>query len=380
MIDIYELAKKYGTPIFLIDLDKIKENFLRFKKAFPNSIIAYSYKTNFHPEILKTVNDIGGFAEVISPQEIYFAKKTGVAFNKIIYNGLGRDEEDFKKVISNGFFSINLNSIDELEKISKISKNLKKKVEIGIRINPSIKLEKKKSFTKDTKFGITPKDCGKVMKIINDNSFLKLKVIFADMGTNILNPQNYAETFKILDKLAENKIVYMDLGGGFASESVLSKNNKSISDFGEVINKINTKKYKLIFEPGRYLIEDACYCITKILSINNGWVITDIAGNFLIPLVNANYEITLPNGNYKYNFGGNSCFAADIIQKNVKTKKLNMGEILQINNSGAYTFSMRNNLAYPDPLILIKKNDEITEYKKKGSVETIFENMLKDKD
>jgi len=375
-MNINKLAKKYGTPLFIIDLDKIKDNFLRFKKAFPESIIAYSYKTNFHPEILKMLNQLQIFTEVISDQEIFFAKKTGANPNKIIYNGLGRQEEDFKQAILKDFFSININSFDELQRISKVSKKLKKKIKVGFRMSPKIKIEKEKTFMENSKFGIKFEEYKKALEIVENNPFLDLKIIFANVGTNIANPQVYVKSFNFLDKFAKSKIPYIDLGGGFASESILRENKKSIFDFGKEINKINNKKYKLIFEPGRYIVEDACYCITKILSINNKSVILDIAGNFLIPLANANYRVLVSKGNFNYNFGGNLCFGSDIIQENVKTKKLSVGKIMQINNAGAYTFSMKNNLGYSDPTILIKKNNKLIKYREKGNPGAVFKNML----
>lgn len=372
MVDIAKLAKQYGTPIFLIDLDKIKDNFLRFKRAFPDSIIGYSYKTNFHPGVLKKLNEIGGFAEVISPQEIYFAEKTGVSMDKIIYNGVGRQDGDFERVLSKKLFSININSIGELERLSTISD---KKIDMGLRIDPELDIEEKKSFTK-TKFGIKRKDLEKALKIIKENSNLKLKVLHASIGTNIINPSHYVELFKLLDKISDKKTEYLDLGGGFASESIMNENGTSISNFGKMINGVNKNKYKLIFEPGRHLVEDACYCIAKVLSVNDNWVITDIAGNFLVPLANANYRIDLSSGKYEYNFGGNLCFGADIIQKNVKSKKINAGDIIRVNNAGAYTFSMRNNLGNLDPIILIKENGKIRKSKEQMTSKSLFESMI----
>lgn len=372
MIKLNELVKKYGSPLFVIDLDKVKENFLRFNEAFPNAIISYSYKTNFHPEILKKLNELGAFAEVISPQEIYFAEEIDMERNKIIYNGIGRQEENFKKTVLKNFFSININSIGELKRLSLVSK---KRVDIGLRIDPELNIEDKKSFTK-SKFGIKKKDLGKVMKIIDENSNLNLKMLHASLGTNIINPKHYIKLFRLLDKISDKKTEYLDLGGGFASESIMDENGTSISDFGMMINGANKNKYKLIFEPGRHLVEDACYCITKVLSINNNWVITDIAGNFLVPLANANYRIDLPRGKYKYDFAGNLCFGADIIQKGVKSKKLSAGDIVKINNTGAYTFSMRNNLGNLDPIILIKENGKIRKDGKRMTAKSLFERMF----
>lgn len=376
-MDINKLAKKYGTPIFLIDLDKVKENFERFKRAFPNSIVAYSYKTNFHLEILRIMDEFGAFSEVISNQEIFFAEKIGVNPKKIIYDGLGRQKNDFEKAIKKNFFSINLNSIDEIKRLSSVAKRFKKIVEVGIRINPGTGI-REQGFSGDSRFGVKVGELEGALEIINKNKFLKLKILSVHMGTNIIDPPYYIKVFKILDKLAQKGVSYLDLGGGFASENILKENNKSISNFGKSISKMNNGRYKLIFEPGRYIIEDACYCITKVLSINNDWVITDITGNFLIPLANANYRVIVSKGNYKYNFSGNSCFGADVIQKNVKSKRLREGKIIQINNTGAYTFSLRNNMGFPDPVILVKKNNKIMRYKDKTNPEGIFKQMISD--
>ena len=88
---IKELRKEYGDAFYLLDSEQYRNNFLElrdtFRKIYPNFNIAYSYKTNYTPKFCKIVDELGGYAEVVSEMELEIALRVGVKPNRIIWNG-----------------------------------------------------------------------------------------------------------------------------------------------------------------------------------------------------------------------------------------------------------------------------------------------------
>jgi diaminopimelate decarboxylase len=376
-----ELSGRYGTPLFVIDLDKIKENFLRFKKAFGDeAIISYSYKTNYYPQIIKLIDRLGGNPEVVSFMELQFAKKVS-KLNKAIFNGPAKTKEELEFAIKNNIFFINIDNLDELNLLETIAKKLGKKVNVGLRLNPEIDVKGKVSFAvKDSKLGMKKQNFIKAIRIIKASKNLNLRLIHSHIGTQIISPKSYIQVLGVVKKLIDEEklnIDYIDLGGGFANETTLNKNGFSIINLAKEIIKEKKKlrlNQKLIFEPGRHIVEDGCFFISKIMAIKENWIILDVGTNHLIPLMSADYKIRFFDkiGNNKYDFAGNLCFGADVIAKGIKSPNLKVGDILQITNCGAYTLSMSEQFIYPFPTVIVKERGKYKLSLKRKTPQEVF--------
>jgi diaminopimelate decarboxylase len=363
--ELIQLSNKYGTPLFVIDLDKIKENFDRFKKSFGKEvIISYSYKTNYYPKIIKLIDKLGGNPEVVSGMELLFAKEFS-DLKKAIFNGPAKTSEELELAIKESIFLINMDNLDELNLLENIAKKLNKKVNIGIRLNPTIEVEGKVSFaSEDSKLGMKKKEAYKAIEIIKKSKYLNLVAIHIQLGTQIIDPNSYILAIREIKKIISEtdiNIEYIDLGGGFANESLLNEKNLSIKNFAnEIVNEKNKLglNQRLIFEPGRYIVDDACFVISKVMSIKDNWVILDSGVNYLIPLKGSGFRIKFLDNlkTKRYDFAGNLCFGADIIAKDVQSPNLKVGDIVKIENCGAYTLSMSEQFIYPFPTIIIKEN------------------------
>jgi len=387
--NILYLAKKYGTPIFLIDLNKIIENLQRFRNAFKkeqNIIIGYSIKTNYYSEILKKLFEQKVYPEVICDIDYEFSKRSGGDLSKVIFNGPAKTEEELEKAIKNNAFLIIVDSETELDKIEKIALKLDKEVDIGIRINP--KIDFKSPFIGNTKLGIKKKYAKKLIENLRNYKHINLKALHVNIGTQIIDIKAHAQALQYLLNFSRElkndlniNIKYIDLGGGYASETTLNENGLSITDFANEIHKImkqNNSNQTLIFELGRYIVEDACYVISKVISIkeqNDKWVLLDISANYLVPLSTANYKVELVDKSVKtevYNFGGRICYSADIIQKRVKFPKLKEGDIVLVRNTGAYTWSWSANYGDLLPPIIIKENNNYRLTKKRQTLQQVY--------
>lgn len=356
-INFSQLAEKHGTPIFIIDLDKLENKYnMLFQAAFKANI-CYSVKTNPHPAILNVINNLGGKIVVASNKELKHALEHSFHPERIIYHPIADKNTELEYALKNEVFIIIANSINATQKIASICNKLTKPAKIGLRINSKSLLNIK---GEKTKFGISVEDINIAKSIIQSSKFLSLSMLCCHIGTNIYDEKLYSKVFFSLKDLCGGHIEHINIGGGFPSTRTLVELNKNLYQYLNPIVKKITEKDFLYLEPGRFLVEDSCYCISKVVSVNRNWVLLDISSNFLVPLGNADYIINTRFGDYTYNFAGRLCFGADIIKKNVYSDSITEGDIIIIEKCGAYTYSMKNNMGYDDPLIILKQKDELT--------------------
>ena len=137
---LLQIAKEYQTPIFAYDFDKIEEYYHQFKSAFSGrkTLICYALKANSNLSVVKKLASLESGADCVSLGEIKRAILAGIPPYKIIYSGVGKQEEEIKEAIKLGILFINIESKAELFKVESIAKNLNTKARISIRVNPDI--------------------------------------------------------------------------------------------------------------------------------------------------------------------------------------------------------------------------------------------------
>ncbi|MCK4927964.1 MAG: alanine racemase, partial [Candidatus Aenigmarchaeota archaeon] len=194
MLDVKELTKKYGSPLFIVDEQKIVDRYSQIKNKFsslyPKTEIAYAYKANYLLEICNLINRQGGLAEVISGFEYQIAKSLGIEGKKIIVNGPYKPEEELVQMIADGCI-INVDNLKELEKINDIAKKQEKTVDVGIRINAKIGKLPWYRFG----FNVENEEAFNATKAIKYKfANINLKGIHIHIGTNITQPDLYRKS------------------------------------------------------------------------------------------------------------------------------------------------------------------------------------------
>ena len=168
-IDLKKIVKKRQTPFYLYSLDQIRKNISLVRSSFKNfnPLICYAIKANSNLDVLKELKNNNLGADVVSIGELKLALKAGISHEKIVFSGVGKTYEEIKYAIQKRILSINAESINEIEIIDKISKNLNKKTNIGIRINPDIQAKTNKKIAtgnRANKFGISISEFYKIIK------------------------------------------------------------------------------------------------------------------------------------------------------------------------------------------------------------------------
>ena len=397
-LSVKEIAKKFKTPFYCYSKSEIIEKFKIFEKKFKysNTTICYAVKANPNIAILKILSKLGAGAEVVSEGELKRSLKAGISPKKIVFSGVGKSAEEIKFAIEKNILQINVESEEELKLIEGIAKKLKKKVNIGIRINPNIDAKTHKKITtgrEEDKFGLDIITAEKIFKNYSFNSNIIVNGLSVHIGSQIMSLNPFKKVFikikKLIKKINKEKkiIKTLDLGGGIG---INYKNEKIINfdDYAKIIlNVLNDLNCKLILEPGRILVAKAGILVTKVLytkkNKKNNFLIINAGMNDLLrpALYDAYHEIENIKKNkgkkIKYTIVGPICETADTFGKNIQLSKVKTNDILFFKNAGAYGSSMSSSYN-SRPIIM-----ELIVYKKKLSIirkiETVMNQISKEK-
>ena len=358
-----KIAKKYGTPSYCYSYSKLKNNILNFKKNFQilNPLICFAVKSNPNLYLLKEIKKFGLGADVVSIGELMRALKAGIKPKKIVFSGVGKTEEEIRYAINKKILLLNTESESEIKEIEKISKSMRKTIDIGIRLNPNTDaktLSQISTGKKENKFGIDEKQFLNLIKYVKNSKNLNLKCLSVHIGSQILNHKPYEKMLKVLDRVIKKsnfQFEFIDLGGGMGIDYDGSNQKLNLKKYSNAIQKfIKNHNSKIIFEPGRSIIGDTGIMLSKVNYIKKSprkdFIILDAAMNDLMrpALYNAKHRIlplnkTKQKSKKNYEFVGPICESTDKFLNTNKFQKLNEKDYIIICDVGAYGMSLSSN-------------------------------------
>lgn len=366
-LDIKQLAEEFGTPVYIYDCNRIKSNYNKLKggldRYYPKNSIHYSLKANSNLRILEYISSLGAGADCSSPIELELARLAGFDSSRILYTGNYESEEDLQKALELGV-RINLDDISSFNRLIKF--NIPEI--LSFRINPGIGKGGFEGITtagSDAKFGVPYEMAYDAYKLAKDAG-VKRFGIHMMTGSNNLEPYYFAEIVEKLMTIAGRIFVplniqpeYVDIGGGLGvpyyddeKELDIDLTAKLISEaLREKSAKFGFGEPELILEPGRFIIADAGFLISKITGVKKSYktfVGLDAGMNTLIrpALYGAYHKVDVYGKNHKTNLVtlcGQICENSDIFAKNLPFPEVEDGDIVIFHNAGAYGYSMSSN-------------------------------------
>ncbi len=362
-ISAERIAKQFGTPSYVYSYDKIKNNINNFKKNFKtiNPLICFSVKSNSNLKILSLINKFGLGADVVSKGELIRALKAKIKPEKIVFSGVGKTIDELKFAVTKKILLINAESENEIIEIEKIAKKNNKKINIGIRLNPDTDaktLKKISTGKKENKFGLTQKKFLELLKKYKSSKFVNIICLSVHIGSQITSHVPYKNMLNVVNKIIQQskyKFKYIDLGGGMGIQYGNNLNNLDYSKYNKLIKSFLKKNNsKIIFEPGRSIVGNAGYLISKITYVkqtnSKNFVILDSAMNDLIrPALYGSKHRIVPSKlnrkkiSKKHEFVGPICETTDKFLTVAKYQKINQRDIIIICDVGAYGMVLSSN-------------------------------------
>ena len=392
-VSVRKLASKLSTPFYLYSESNIIENYTSFLNNFKKSkpLICFSVKANSNIQILKILKKMGSGADVVSGGELLKVIKSGIKPHKIVFSGVGKTEDEIKLAIRKKILLINVESENEAILINKIAGNLKKRIAIGIRLNPDINAPTHKKISTgkaEDKFGLSKTNlisfCLNIKKLKN----LKLSAISVHIGSQILSENPFKKTLKVLEEIIKKTKIsfkFVDLGGGFGITYKKSDRKINLKNYSNLVEKFK-KKYNcnIIFEPGRAIVGNSAILVSKVQYIKKGsnktFAILNAGMNDFMrtALYDAIHNIIPIVKNNKKNKGalefvGPICETTCKFIKYKKYQRLNQSDYVAILDVGAYGSSLSSNYN-TKPLIaeIIIKKSKIRVIRKKQDINSLL--------
>ena len=385
-INVQKIAKKFGTPTYCYSYNQLKKNIHNFKRSFKSfsPLICFAIKSNTNLNLIKEIKKFGLGADVVSKGELLMALKSGIKPKKIVFSGVGKTTEELSFAIDKNILLINTESKSEIKEINRIAKIKRKKVQIGIRLNPNTDaktLNKISTGKKENKFGVNNQTFIEILNYCKNSKNINLKCLSVHIGSQILDYRPYKKMLTVIDKILDKinfKFEFIDLGGGMGISYDDDNKKLNYRKYNSLIEKFLQKhKSKIIFEPGRSIIGNTGILISKVIYIkNNGsksFIILDTAMNDLMrPALYGAYHKILPskktNKNSKriYDFVGPICESTDKFCSLKKFQKLEENDLIVMCDVGAYGMSLSSNYNLrPKPVELLIKGSKIKVIKKR---------------
>jgi diaminopimelate decarboxylase len=366
-ISLGVLTKRFKTPFYVTSSQAIIKQAANFEYNFSKlkHLTCYAVKANDNLSILKLLAAAGLGADVGSCGELYRAKLSGFPANKIIMSGVGKTSDDIVAALQAKILMLKVESLKELEQISKLSKQLKLVAGISLRINPQVLAETHHAHTAtgglEHKFGIDQKDLSPALKIIKKSSNLRLIGLNLHIGSQIFKVEPYllaiSKMLKIKKRLTAQGIFvkYLDIGGGFPITYDPDKPVRDLEYFAkDIIKVLENESAKIIFEPGRYLVANASALISQIVYIKKNsqgkkFIVMDAGMSELMrPILYDAYHQIIPIKKAKStkliaDIVGPLCESGDVLAKAREISKVREHDFLAIMSVGAYGTVMSNN-------------------------------------
>jgi len=361
-VEVKKLVETFGTPLYVYSKNQIIENFNNYKKALKDRkhLICYAVKANTNYEVIKTIKNLGGGADVTSYGELWRVLNAGVPPEKIVFAGVGKTEEEIKFAIKNKILMFNIESKDEAELINKIAK---KKVDVSIRVNPEVNTHTIGHIStgeEGVKFGIPIADVIDFAKYIKSNcKNLNLVGLHFHIGSQICTTKPFIEAAKKVVKIFVAlkelgfRLIYIDVGGGLGIR-YKDEQPPTPQELFARLKKIIPKETTIICEPGRSIVGNAGILVCKVLYHkkvkNKNFIIVDASMTDLIrPTFYGAYHNIIPvelvntKSLITADIVGPVCETSDFLAKNRTIIDVDNGGFLVIETTGAYGFVMSSN-------------------------------------
>lgn len=412
--DTVELAKKYGTPLYVVDEDMVENNCLRYKRLIEKyfgegSIPLFASKALSYVDIYRVVNRAGIGIDVVSGGELFTAKAAGFPLEKAYFHGNNKTDKDLVDALESGVGCFVVDNREELVSLNALSAKLGKRSKVILRLSPGIDPHTHKAVSTgavDSKFG-TAIATGQALEMVKAAIALE-SIDFAGLhchiGSQIFDYGPFAEAAKIMiEFIAQIKqetgveVRELNLGGGFGvrytEEDADFDYEKVLSDIAESLNKAcaecGVKRPRILFEPGRSIVAAAGLTLYTVGSFKNitgykSYVSIDggMPDNPRYALYQSKYTALIANKaaeekTVRATIAGRCCESGDLIQEDAPLQPCERGDILAVLVTGAYNYSMASNYnRLPRPAIVSvgKKGDRVVV--KRESYEDLIKNDL----
>lgn len=389
------IATEFSTPVYVYNANRITEQFQQLKQAFNSDKVSFFYacKALTNVSILKHIKSIGCKVDCSSINEAKLAVHAGFPSNDILYTSNGIDFDEIEEAVAMG---ININ-IDSLSNLEKFGKKYGHSYPVGIRLRPNIMAggNLKISTGHDTsKFGIPIEQLHDIVRIMQQYQ-IHIAGLHVHTGSEIKDVAVFMKVTDVFFELVPHfpELQFLDLGGGFKvpyqdgeEGTDIQLLAKEILAFEQKIEQTYQRSFQVWFEPGKYLVSEAGYLITRVnvLKETSATIFAGVNSGFnhlIRPMFYEAYHRIRNISNEKgviknYTITGNIC-ETDTFAWERPMNEIREGDVLVFDNAGAYGFEMASNFnSRYRPAEVLVKDDKPHLIRKREVFEDLLRNLV----
>lgn len=413
-VDTVHMAKKYGTPLYLMSEDTVRNNCRTYVDAVKENFGKDSYpcfasKALSFKGIYSIVGEEGMGSDAVSSGELYTANAAGFDMSRVFFHGNNKTDADLRYAIELGTGWIVVDNEDELNSLDIIAGNMGVKQKVLLRITPGIDPHTHQAIATgkvDSKFGsaIATGQAEKIVKLTLSKKNVELHGYHCHIGSQIFEVEPFIQAAEIMiGFLADIKEKYgfeadvLNLGGGFGvryvKEHPYFDYQGAIKALADSIKAACAKRAvnvpKIILEPGRAIVADSCLTLYTVGSVKmipdiKNYVSVDggMPDNPRYALYQSQYEFVIANkaaekAVYACSVAGRCCESGDLIGENIMLQRPEKGDILAVEVTGAYNYSMASNYnRLPRPALVVLQNGVDRVAVRRESFEDLIKNDI----
>lgn len=412
-VDAVELAKEFGTPLYVYDVSIIRENCRSFVDAFKkmnvNAQVTYASKAFSSLAILQVVEQEGLSLDVVSKGELYTAIKAGFPVEKIHFHGNNKSNAELEMAVENDIGCIIIDNFYEIELLEQILQEKDKQMDVLIRVTPGIEAETHQYImtgNEDSKFGFNLQN-GQVEEAfqkLKNHPYIKLKGLHSHLGSQIFSTKSFVLAIEMLFDVIEDwhkndgfTPEVMNFGGGFGirytKDDQPLPNEEYVYEMVKVVksavHKIGIPLPEIWIEPGRSIVGNAGVTLYTVGSMKDIPEVRKYAAvdggmfeNLRPALYEAKYEAVIANkANEKtsetVSIAGKCCESGDMLVWDLNVPTIEPGDILAMFSTGAYGYSMANNYnRFERPAVVFVENGSARLVVKRETLDDLIKNDL----
>ena len=348
-------AETYGTPTYVIDLERVRANYRRIDAAFPDVRVMYAAKAHTGRAVLQAVLAAGGTIECAARGELLRAIQAGADPNELQYTAVNPPAADLdfaaELAADHPGFTVTAGARDTFDRLAARGYDGR----IAVRVNPGIGTghHEKVATGKDAKFGIPAADVPSVAADVRDR--FELVGIHAHVGSGVLADQldDHCRALARVAALARSvgDLEFVDVGGGFGVPYREDEPPLDIEQVaGEIRAAVEPLDARLVLEPGRYVVADAGCILGRINTVKTtpASTVVGIDASLATLVRPAMFDAYHPIRNLSgparepipASVGGPCCTSADVFCTDRPIARPERGDVLAIGNAGAYGYDL----------------------------------------
>ncbi|HJQ29052.1 MAG TPA: type III PLP-dependent enzyme [Rubrobacter sp.] len=383
-IPISRIAQKYGTPFYLYHGEMITDRVRRVRESLGTEV-SYSVKANPSLGVCQLIaSEREAGAEVASSGELAVARAAGFEPDDIVFAGPGKTDDELRRAVDEGIFAVNVESLNEIDRLAHIAARADKNIGVGLRINPEAQLMGSGMRMGGTvgQFGMDQAELDEAVRKTLSHPELILRGVHVYTATQVFEVEPLLEHCRNILEIAleaadrsGSPLQMIDFGGGFGVpyfEKMTEFDLESFADgFRELLDGYRPdprlEGCRFLFELGRYLVADAGVYVTQAVDVKETrgktFVVTDggmnhhltATGNMgqvfrkAYPLLNLTRMSGVPEEGVAV--AGPCCTPLDTFGNNITLVDPEPGDLIGVFYSGAYGYSASNLgfLSHPAP-------------------------------